>query len=189
MTAKYGYHVTNRNDDALVRQKLSKWLENGQRTQKFEYLIIPERHSDGALHFHGFFRDLPESWLKPSGRVDKKGRKIYNITAYRYGHTNFSYIENLEATSKYIKKYLNKDLGESEKGKKRYWHSKSLKIPLKTYNVDEESYTNQAGVTSWIGHDSLTKRPIYHGYDIPQQALFSIKQERPNTTTENEPSK
>ena len=41
--------------DALVRV-LNRWADNRVRRHGLRYVLVPERHKDGAIHLHGFFK-------------------------------------------------------------------------------------------------------------------------------------
>lgn len=152
----------DRYDDLQVKKRVTKTLTNLQRTYRFEYLLIPERHKDSALHFHALFTELPLKWLYDSGKRDKTGRILYNLKPYKLGFSNFSAITSLQATAKYCAKYVSKALDESDKGKKRYWHSKGLKKPEKHENVDTHTYIDRPNVELW-------EAPEYTGYQIPKE--------------------
>ncbi|MDO4611507.1 MAG: hypothetical protein Q4B34_01455, partial [Candidatus Saccharibacteria bacterium] len=48
----------NRYDIEEKRRQMSNWLKNQQkRNGNFKYIAIPERHADGALHFHILLTD------------------------------------------------------------------------------------------------------------------------------------
>lgn len=151
----------NRYDDEEVRKKLTKLLSNLQRKHRFEYLIIPERHKDGALHFHGLLKDIPETWLiRAASKYDKSGRPLYNLIPYKLGFSNFSHIEDLSKVANYCAKYITKDLAESDKGKRRYWHSSGLKMPQALENVDITPFTQHPEAKTWDNEH-------YTGYETP----------------------
>ena len=47
----------DRYDAGTVFRKLNNWLDNAVRRQGLAYVLVPEHHADGALHFHGLFND------------------------------------------------------------------------------------------------------------------------------------
>ena len=47
----------DRYDAGEVVRKLSQWCNNQVKRKGLKYILVPERHEDGALHFHGFFND------------------------------------------------------------------------------------------------------------------------------------
>lgn len=112
---------------------MSMWLHR-QRTHSpnLKYLIVPEFHKDGALHFHALISGF-NGRLKDSGKM-QNGRKVYNMTGYRSGFTTAVPIDhNKVAVSNYIKKYITKDMPLIY-GKKRYWASTNLTRPQKSTN-------------------------------------------------------
>lgn len=111
---------------------MQKFLNNARRTSpNLTYLLVPERHKDGALHFHALIGNLNAS-MSDSGRKWLH-RPIFNLTSFKYGFTNFTRIENKQKTANYCRKYITKEL-MTDKYKKRYWRSKNLQLPERTYN-------------------------------------------------------
>lgn len=53
--------VKDRRDPAEVVRHLNHWLDNQVRRRGLAYVLVPERHKDGAIHFHGFFNDALEA--------------------------------------------------------------------------------------------------------------------------------
>lgn len=126
--------VTNRYDDKEIYAKTSKWLNNQRRTSpNFEYLLVPERHKDGALHFHALFGAYDGEW-RYSGK-QWQGQPIFNVPAFKYGYTNFTRIKDKHKTANYCRKYITKEL-MTEKNKRRYWASKNLQRPLRINNLE-----------------------------------------------------
>lgn len=106
---------------------ISKWLNNHLE----KYILVPEKHKDGAYHFH-LLADIPKDKLRKY-----KGR-AYNIKSYKLGYSSAIKItKGSEARiANYVKKYITKDLINSVgKGRRRYWASKNLKRPDVEYNV------------------------------------------------------
>lgn len=68
--------VSDRSDYARVSHLLASGLRD--LPLKLPYLLVPEHHRDGALHFHGFigFEGLP--YLVDSGKKSSRGETIYN---------------------------------------------------------------------------------------------------------------
>lgn len=132
-----------------VTQMLSNWLDNMKHQNKnMQYIIVPELHESGRIHFHGIFKHVP-NWrltiaVNPhTGKpIFKNGLQIYNLDNYKLGFTTVSRVVDQEAVSVYISKYINKNL-INIKYKKRYWVSKSLKLPVtKYYDFDYEELQN-----------------------------------------------
>lgn len=105
-----------------------------------QYLLIPEKHKDGAYHMHGLLKGVPDDQIIPFTlqdkipnkikRLIKKGRIINNWIPYaeKFGHVTLEKVINTEAVSKYITKYIKKEIGSSveEKNKKSFYVSRGL---------------------------------------------------------------
>lgn len=122
-------------DYNVVTKKLSNWLIVLRRNNPgVKYLGVPERHKTGRYHFHFLFADVNFD-LVDSGKYTDKGLTIYNIGNYKWGFSTAIKIYNTDGISKYICKYITKDLCFDTKDKKRYWRSKNLNLP-KVYEYD-----------------------------------------------------
>lgn len=116
-------------------EKLKKWINNQkQQNKNFTYLLVPEFHKSGRLHFHGLIANVPK-WKFEKARNPTTGRlikinnvQIYNLVNYKLGFTTISKIQNQEKVSNYISKYATKEL-ITLKNKKRYWYSRNLDKP------------------------------------------------------------
>lgn len=96
-----------------------------------QYLLIPEKHKDGAWHMHGLIKGIPKDHLHKNeyGYLDWQEYKD------KFGNCSIDKVRNQEAVSKYITKYIRKsfdtDRGVSEKESKLYYSSRGLKRPQK----------------------------------------------------------
>lgn len=130
-------------------KKLGQFIRNYRRDYEadVQYLLIPEKHKNGAWHMHGLIKGIPKEQLKLFTLEDKlpyrlrelimEGRKIYNWEKYveKFGWCTLETVRNKEAISKYITKYVRKsfdtDRGITEKESKLYYCSRGLKRPKK----------------------------------------------------------
>lgn len=136
----------NRYDIEEKRQQMSNWLKNQQkRNSSFKYIAIPERHADGALHFHILLTDYPgkiDEAINPKTgkKVSKYGQVVYYFPEYTLGFSNFRLInpstEDHIKVATYVSKYITKDM-PNFKGKKRYFCSQGLINPKLIDNPDE----------------------------------------------------
>lgn len=109
----------DRYDPAEVVRKLSQWCSNQVKRKGLRYILVPERHKDGALHFHGFFSDSLEA--VPSGHTDKAGRMIYNLPGWTLGFTAAIEIYGEYAGAvAYVCKYIGK---QGDKPAGRWYYS------------------------------------------------------------------
>ena len=100
----------------------SKWLNNYK--YKVKYLLVPEKHKNGAIHFHGFISGIPldspdllqfESTDKlPMKLINKLNDNeiIFNWLPYaeKFGFCDFEFIRDQERCSSYVTKYISKEL-------------------------------------------------------------------------------
>lgn len=129
--------VDAKNYDYVV-EKLTNWLDTIRRKNlNMQYILVPELHKSGRVHFHGIFKNVPnwvlkEAKYKNGALIKKNNIQIYNLTNYKLGFTTVSKVQNMEAVSVYISKYMTKDLIDQD-FKKRYWCSQGLKRPRIEY--------------------------------------------------------
>lgn len=139
VTLTFNPEKVDRYDYSACTRKLSDWLHNMRKGagEGFKYIVVPERHKDGAFHFHGLFANCDSLSIEFSGHYTKDGEKIYNIGKYKLGWTTATKVKTNEAVTKYITKYTTKDLMEHIRGKKKYWVSRNLNLPIEsTFFVD-----------------------------------------------------
>ena len=125
LTLNPEYH--DRKDLNNYKKKLSTWIKNYNRAHKtnIKYLLIPENHQDGSWHMHGLMMGLPEEQLHEFTEQEKipikilieikRGYKVYNWPAYQktFGYISISKTRHIESVSKYITKYITKDLAKT----------------------------------------------------------------------------
>ena len=63
----------DRFDTREITRKLNQWLDNQVRRKGLKYVLVAERHKDGAVHFHGMVNDVPG--FVPSGTWKVPGHK------------------------------------------------------------------------------------------------------------------
>lgn len=131
---------------------LSKWIDNQKhQNRQMTYLLVPEFHESGRLHFHGLISNVPK-WKFTAARypkdykiknfrgklIKKNGLQIYNLDNYKLGFTTISKVQDQEKVSNYISKYATKEL-ITLKSKKRYWYSRNLEKPILEYEYIENN--------------------------------------------------
>ncbi len=140
---------------------LTKWINNQKHQNRdMIYLLVPEFHKSGRLHFHGLIANVPK-WefieaKRPDGTLIKEnGLQIYNLKNYKLGFTTISKIQDQEKVSNYITKYATKEL-ITLKNKKRYWYSRNLEKPITDYdliNMDLKEYLEDKNVSFYRKFD------------------------------------
>ena len=97
----------DRYDKKEINKKLKKWLGHLVERNNVNYLIIPELHKDGAIHFHGLISGNLK--LEFSNHYDNNNRLIYNLLNWKYGFSTCVPLDdNKVAVCKYITKYVTK---------------------------------------------------------------------------------
>lgn len=135
----------DRYDLAEFRKDFAQFVRNQNRAraegEKIKYLLIPEQHKDGAWHMHGLLMGLGESDLKEftlDQKIPKriraqieKGEKVFDWLKYRksFGYFTCTEIKSKTACSKYVTKYVSKDLQTTvhESGEHLFFASQGLK--------------------------------------------------------------
>lgn len=144
LTFTFDKNKVNRYDYDDCSSKLSMWLRNNKKRKcpDMIYLVVPEQHKDGAYHFHGLFSNCIGLGFVDSGKKDSKGRIIYNVSAYKYGFTTATCINDSARSASYLCKYVTKELVENTKGKHRYWASKNCNRPVVDNFLFEGSFNS-----------------------------------------------
>lgn len=134
----------NRTDLNRYRTDLAQWIRYTNRKYgcSIKYLFIPELHKDNSSwHIHGLMHGIPEHLLKRFSIGDVMGKKlsdkvlrgdeVFNWEAYekKFGYCSLEPLRSLEAASKYVTKYITKDLFRSvtELNAHMYFASQGLK--------------------------------------------------------------
>lgn len=123
----------DRYDGAAVVKALGQWADNMVRRHGLRYILVPERHKDGAFHFHGFFAG--EGLQIVDSGVQWDGRPVYNLPQWSLGFTTAQRLYGTySAAVGYCCKYIGKQEGERPLGR-WYYSGGQLAKPEKTYAV------------------------------------------------------
>ena len=125
-----------------LEEEFEAWLQLMQPTN-IKYLTVPEQHKDGAWHEHGFIMGLPADHLTKFKQSDnippklknriKRGVDVRYWQAYqdKFGWCDFEPILSQERCSRYVTKYISKDIACSivDVNAHLYYCSKGLERP------------------------------------------------------------
>lgn len=167
----------DRYDDVAILRKLRYWLDNHVRRDGLTYIVVPERHKDGAVHFHGFFNAaLPavdsgtmtaDSWKRPRRPRSKAqraeweaagARPVYNLPAWTLGFsTAIELYGDYRAAVGYVCKYIGKSMGgetPAKIGGRWYYSGGLLRLPNMVYTdlfdrTDVEALRATPGANVW----------------------------------------
>lgn len=96
---------------------LRTWLCNRVNRHGLKYVLCPERHIKGGIHFHAVMNrdalDLVQATHAHTGQpLTHNGRPLYNIASWRYGYSSAALVQcsvtDREKVAKYIFKYMGK---------------------------------------------------------------------------------
>lgn len=167
-------------DYGAVTKKLSVWLSNLRRSAPdLGYLVVPEQHKSGRYHFHGLFRDCAGLDFVPSGHCDRKGNCIYNLGFYSLGWSTATKICDQSRVTRYLAKYISKDLCQVSFNKKRYWASRNLQdAPVQELNLD---YVKLQKIVSRLDKTATYIRRLQCGeivttyYELPKEVCDDVE--------------
>lgn len=137
----------DRYDMRSITKILNSWLDNRVRRDGLRYVLVPERHKDGAVHFHGFFNDAlplldsgtvipPEGGKprKPRSKAQREawlaagGHAVYNLPAWTLGFTTaIELYGDRHAAIGYVAKYITKS--QEKIGGRWYYSGGNLSRP------------------------------------------------------------
>lgn len=143
ITLTFSKEKVNRYDYDECSKKARQWLHNQRKNAPdLKYLMVPEQHKDGAWHFHGLLADCGDMKFIDSGK--KQGNQvIYNMVKYQYGFTTATKVKSVERVSKYVGKYITKNICDLTFGRQRYFVSQNLPQPnVSTFYLPKDEDIN-----------------------------------------------
>lgn len=169
----------NRYDPTEIIKKLNTWLDNNVRRRGLTYILIPEHHKDGAIHFHGFFNAaLP---VADSGHADRNGHTIYNLPRWSYGFsTAIELYGDYSSAVGYVCKYINKQ--EEKIGGRWYYSGGDIRRPVITLSDMDfsEAMSHEGGYAfdiPQIGASFIQIGIDNRGENVPGSADFGGQDE------------
>jgi len=137
----------DRYDINAVVKKLNTWLDNRVRRNGLKYVLVPELHKDGAVHFHGFINDrlgLVDSGTVTGGQLSRPRKPrssrerekllalgchvVYNVTDWKFGFsTALELYGDYHAAVGYTTKYISK--AQQKIGGRWYYSGGELQRP------------------------------------------------------------
>lgn len=190
VTLTYDSSKTDRYDYNECLKKCRVWLNNQRRSyaQDLAYIFVPEKHKDGAYHFHGLVANVGNMKFIDSGKVaigknavtrtdkNKSYPTIYNLGGWHFGWSTATKVKDSFKATNYITKYVTKDICADLKGKHRYIASKNLHEPielellLSPYDCDryaQLTFNND----EWLKY-MVQDIALNHGYDFKYELLL-----------------
>ena len=109
VTLTVNKEICDRYDVDVCQEHLKRILKNYQLNMKktykkdFKYILITEKHTDGAFHFHGLMKGMGELYINNQGYLSCK------YFDDRLGFNSFSKIKDYNKCCNYITKYITQD--------------------------------------------------------------------------------
>lgn len=139
--------VHDRLDDAEVFRHLYYWLDNNVRRNELAYVLVPEYHKKGGLHFHALINDAlrvvdsgtlsipgdkkprrPRSKAQRRAWLDAGAHPVYNLPGWPFGFTSaIRLYGDREAAIGYVTKYITKS--DAKIGGRWFYSGGDLKRP------------------------------------------------------------
>lgn len=159
--------LRDRFDLHAFRKDFSQFIRdlNKKRTSKIKYLLVPEQHKDGAWHMHGLLMGLTDSDFT----INKNGYLDWVSYSSKFGFFSCSKIENHIAVSKYITKYLTKEVYSNnlKNNQHSYFASQGLKRPeyivknsLDNCPFTDFDYENDYIKSKWIDYKNINESGV-----------------------------
>lgn len=100
---------------------LRRWLSNRVQRKALKYVIVPERHKKGGLHFHAIMNQnalqLERAHSAKTGRaLSHCGNPLYNVTDWKHGFTSAEIINDSALDREKVAKYIFKYMGKQQVG-------------------------------------------------------------------------
>lgn len=131
---------------------------------KMKYLLVPELHKDGkSWHMHGLLHDVPDVALVRNeyGYMDMPYYKN------RFGYISLSPVKSHEKVSRYITKYISKDIGArlNDKGEHLFYASKGLSGKVHVcdcahMDVMDGAFESDYTISKWISDSAERQRVL-----------------------------
>ena len=154
-------------DGAAVVKKLNAWCSNMVQRRGLRYILVPERHKKGGIHFHGFFNDCVE--VVDSGHTDRQGHRVYNLPQWSLGFTTAIelYDEYTWAVG-YVCKYVGKQ-GEKPAGR-WYYSGGDLREPEVTYaEISPAELAAEYGDGAFVFYPPGRQMTVVNGIKVLEQ--------------------
>ena len=175
ITITFDKNKVDRYNYDKVANKLSRRLKylKHKKCNNLQYILVPELHKDGAIHFHGLLSNISALDLVDSGKKTRDGQTIYNMPDFNLGFTTATLINDTKKASYYISKYITKEMIAVSFNRKRYWRSRDLTVPKPNVYLYNEKDTNQLVSTlNMISVHSSSKTLIKNNLEIQEIKYF-----------------
>lgn len=168
--------VNDRNDLPSANAKIRKLVagmnapdcDGRYRKNKVKYLLVPEKHVNGAWHLHGFIDGLTWADL----RKNSNGFLEWRQYADKLGYMNMSEIRDKNRCASYVKKYITKDLGRSVS--ECHAHLYYCSLGLKRSEVVYKGCADYRGSWEYIHPDGFCRIATLTQHDLDNPDIIQF---------------
>lgn len=156
-TFTFNAEKVDRYDFKSCKKKITQLFMNYKQrySPDFRYIVIPEFHKDGAVHFHGMVKGIrPEDFTIPEyilkrDHITDQVLVVPNTKAYvdwqyyssKLGYFSCSAVKEYEACAQYVSKYITKALMSLPLGQRVFMASAGLERPELIFDQDDVHMT------------------------------------------------
>jgi hypothetical protein len=175
-------------DGAAVVRKLNAWCSNMVQRHGLRYLLVPERHKKGGLHFHGFFSDSlqavdsgtvkppqggkprrPRSAAQRAEWLQNGGQIVYNLPGWTLGFTTaMELYGEYPAAVAYVCKYIGKE-GEKPAGRWYYSGGNLVEAPVEYVDISPAELAAAYGDRAMVIYPPGKQIAIVNGIGVREQ--------------------
>lgn len=178
----------DRYDMGQIVRKLNAWCSNMVQRHGLRYVLVPERHKDGAIHFHGFFDDsleavdsgtirLPGSKKprKPRSKKERSewlasgGQVVYNLPAWTLGYTTAIQVYGeYPAAVAYVCKYIGKQ-GDKPAGRWYYSGGQLVDAAVEYVELSPAELAKEYPGRAFVFYPPGKQIAVVNGIKVPNQ--------------------
>lgn len=168
---RYNLRVFKSQLSQFIRDQRKKYGE----LKSFRYVLVPERHSDGAWHIHGLLGGIPSDALSdfPFGvpyRLISGGYCNWSDYQQKFGFCSLGVVCDPFACAFYIRKYVSKGFADEEfqRNEHMYFASQGLnrRVHLSDYFVgNSELESCLSNYSTWCETGYVLGKPWHFGFD------------------------
>ena len=175
-------------DGEAVVKKLNAWCSNAVQRHGLRYILVPERHKKGGIHFHGFFNDafaaldsgtIRVPWAKKPRRprseaertewLEAGGRIVYNLPGWSLGFTTaMELYGDYPAAVAYVCKYIGKD-GTKPAGRWYYSGGDLVEPSVEYVEISPAGLVEDYGDRAMVIYPPGKQIAIVNGIKVPDQ--------------------
>lgn len=183
-------------DGAAVVKKLNAWCSNAVQRHGLKYILVPERHKKGGIHFHGFFNDALDAvdsgtirvpWAKkprkPRSKAEREewlaagGQIVYNLPGWALGFTTaMELYGDYPAAVAYVCKYIGKD-GTKPAGRWYYSGGDLVEPAVEYVEISPQDLENFYGDRAIVINPPGKKVAIVNGVKVHEEVQKKEKNE------------